>query len=70
MTLYSLTLLTDLTYFTHCAQIKSQHECLLRELHLSVADGLITPKAFSTSQNDSFLGTLSMCVCVCVCPYM
>jgi len=37
-------------------QIKSQHECLLRELHLSVADGLITPKAFSTSQNDSFLG--------------
>ena len=36
--------------------IKSQNECLLRELHFSVADGLITPKAFSTSQNDSFLG--------------
>jgi hypothetical protein len=56
---------TDLTY-CHCTKIKSQHECLLRELHLSLADGLITAKAFSTSQNDSFLGTRYMCECVCV----
>jgi hypothetical protein len=44
------------SYRGHKLQIKSQHECLLREPHLSVADGLITPKAFSTSRNDSFLG--------------
>jgi hypothetical protein len=38
-------------------QIKSQHECLLRELQLSLTDGLIrVVHPFSESETDSFLG--------------
>eukprot|EP00960_Hanusia_phi_P064990 765974-Hanusia_phi.AAC.4 len=37
-------------------QIKSQHECILRELQFSATDGLIRALPFSDSQADSFLG--------------
>eukprot|EP00286_Rhodomonas_abbreviata_P019603 CAMPEP_0181306076 /NCGR_PEP_ID=MMETSP1101-20121128/10093_1 /TAXON_ID=46948 /ORGANISM="Rhodomonas abbreviata, Strain Caron Lab Isolate" /LENGTH=427 /DNA_ID=CAMNT_0023412081 /DNA_START=129 /DNA_END=1412 /DNA_ORIENTATION=- len=36
--------------------IKSQHECLLRQLQLAVVDGIITAHDFSASEDNSFLG--------------
>mmetsp|Transcript_5375 Transcript_5375/g.12991 ORF Transcript_5375/g.12991 Transcript_5375/m.12991 type:complete len:436 (+) Transcript_5375:29-1336(+) len=38
------------------SHIKSQHECVLRQLQLSSADGEIKASDFSSSEDDSFLG--------------
>eukprot|EP00277_Geminigera_cryophila_P007388 CAMPEP_0179431022 /NCGR_PEP_ID=MMETSP0799-20121207/16007_1 /TAXON_ID=46947 /ORGANISM="Geminigera cryophila, Strain CCMP2564" /LENGTH=188 /DNA_ID=CAMNT_0021207727 /DNA_START=67 /DNA_END=633 /DNA_ORIENTATION=+ len=37
-------------------QIKSQHECILRVLQISLSDGLLVALPFSLSSSDSFLG--------------
>eukprot|EP00961_Rhodomonas_salina_P202105 2726004-Rhodomonas_salina.1 len=36
--------------------IKSQHECLLRQLQMALVDKIITASDFSASEDDSFLG--------------
>jgi hypothetical protein len=36
--------------------IKNQHECLLRSLHIAVAEGMVVPHAFNNAEGKSFLG--------------
>lgn len=38
------------------AHIKSQHECLLRQLQFALIDNMITASDFNASEADSFLG--------------
>jgi len=38
------------------AHVKSQHECLLRQLQMALAFGWIKASAFSNSEHESFLG--------------
>mmetsp|Transcript_3257 Transcript_3257/g.6637 ORF Transcript_3257/g.6637 Transcript_3257/m.6637 type:complete len:383 (-) Transcript_3257:178-1326(-) len=41
-----------------CARmhIKSQHECLLRQLQMAAVEGIIKPAAFAEDERESFLG--------------
>lgn len=47
-------------------QIKSQHECILRVLQISLSDGLLVALPFSLSSSDSFLVISAWISLVCV----